>query len=271
MKKQITLLFTTILLATPLFASTQSIISPVAEKSPAIKGIVFFKKAEGLSYKEFLHQWRDLHAPMVHLFHFDGYVQNSKLPKQLTGMHSPFDGVLNVWFHNQGAKDKTYASPFWSIVARDEPALLKSSSLKSLSVDEYIILDGPLEAAHNYAKLIIATKKNASINISDFIKFWLSQHAFDVVSIMAGHEGLVRYTMSTVNGLSIQQKDYDSETSDEGRYAVIEELWFKKASLMKQALSSKEWHQQQLQSRQYLDDQDTMIVEEFIGIKPESY
>lgn len=270
MKKHITRTLLIVLSTMVFSAMADSITTPVAEKSDTNKGIVFFKKAKEISYAEFLHQWRDLHYPMVHLFDFDGYVQNSKLPEQPSDLVSPYDGVLTVWFDTVEAKQKTYSSPFWPVVAQHEPLLLQSESLVSLSVDEYVILDGPVERTNNYIKLIIGSKKKPSVTSEAFINYWLSQHAFDVVSLMAKNEGLVRYTISTVNGLSVQQKGYEGDTQ-EGNYTTVEELWFKDKAMLKSALESEAWKNQSVLQKPFIHAQDSLIAEEFIGIKPNSF
>lgn len=260
-----------IILSTIAFSSiAETITTPVVEKSETNKGIVFFKKAKGISYGEFLHQWRDLHYPMVHLFDFDGYVQNSKIPQQTDDLVSPYDGVLTVWFDTFEAKQKTYSSPFWPVVAQHEPLLLQSDSLVSLSVDEYVVLNGPIKKNHNYIKLIIGSKKKPSVTSEAFQNYWLSQHAFDVVSLMAKNEGLVRYTISTVNGLSVQQKSYEGD-AQEGNYSVVEELWFKDQTLLESALKSEAWRYQLERLKPLIIEQDSLIAEEFIGIKPRTF
>ncbi|EJL6751057.1 EthD domain-containing protein [Vibrio alginolyticus] len=269
MRKHVTILLSCLLSITAFPNLAESISSPVSEKSDTNKGIVFFKKAKDISYDEFLHQWRDIHYPMVHLFNFDGYVQNSKLPHQPDNMRSPYDGVLTVWFDSEDAKEKTYSSPFWPVVTKHEPLLLQSDSLLSLSVDEYIVLDGPIEQGGDYVKLIISSKKKASVSAEKLKSYWLSQHAFDVVSLMSKNEGLIRYTISLVNGLSVQQASY--EDAENSSYAVIEELWFKNRALLRSALKSEAWHKQSRQMKPFILEQDTLIAEEFIGISPSSF
>lgn len=270
MKKHVTRILLMVLSTMVFNTMADTINTPVVEKLDTNKGIVFFKKARGINYGEFLHQWRDLHYPMVHLFDFDGYVQNSKIPNQPDNLVSPYDGVLTVWFDTVEAKQKTYSSPFWSVVAQHEPLLLQPDSLVSLSVDEYVVLDGSIEKNNSYTKLIIGSKKNPSVTPETFKNYWLSQHAFDVVSIMTKNEGLVRYTISTVNGLSVQQKDYEGDTQ-EGNYSVVEELWFKDKALLEVALKSEAWRNQAKRLKPFVIAQDSFIAEEFIGIKPISF
>ncbi|HHF0522852.1 TPA: EthD domain-containing protein [Vibrio alginolyticus] len=244
-----------------------SMATPLVKKSASDKSLIFFKKADGISYDKFLHVWRNLHYPMAYLFDFDGYVQNSKLPVQPQNMASPYDGVVGVWFDTPEAKSSTYASPFWNVISRQEPMMLKQESMSVLNVDEYVVLNGPIEKGQLHSKLIIASEKKSQVSHDELKEYWLSQHAFDVIALMVENEGLVRYTISTVNGLNDQNNNADSE----GNYSVVEELWFKDMSMLKQALNSKEWFAQKQASGHYIERQDEIVSEEFIGILPSNY
>ncbi|WED23803.1 EthD domain-containing protein [Vibrio sp. JC009] len=244
-----------------------TVTTPLAKKSSSDKSLIFFKKADGISYERFLHVWRKLHYPMAYLFSFDGYVQNSKLPAQPKNMTSPYDGVVGVWFDTQEAKSSTYASPFWHIISRQEPMMLKQDSMRVLNVDEYVVLDGPIEKDQCYSKLIIASEKKPSVSHGALKDYWLSQHAFDVIALMVENEGLLRYTISIVDNLPEQINSADTE----GNYSVVEEFWFQDTSMLEQALASKEWQAQKQAGSSFVSRQDEIVSEEFIGLLPTNY
>ena len=82
-----------------------------------IKSVSLLVRKEGISHEEFVRHWRDIHAPLAHncpgisRYTLTIIKSSSTRTDGVGGLDVEVDGIAQLWFENQAARDQFAASP----------------------------------------------------------------------------------------------------------------------------------------------------------------
>jgi uncharacterized protein (TIGR02118 family) len=99
-------------------ASTQKEDAPKARRgAPMIKSASLLVRKEGITHEEFVRHWRNIHAPLAHdcpgisRYTLTIIKSSSTRTDGVGGLDVEVDGIAELWFENQAARDQFAASP----------------------------------------------------------------------------------------------------------------------------------------------------------------
>ncbi len=82
-----------------------------------IKSASLLVRKEGISHEEFVRHWRDIHAPLAHAcpgisrYTLTIIRSSSTRTDGVKGLEVEVDGIAELWFENQAARDQFAESP----------------------------------------------------------------------------------------------------------------------------------------------------------------
>ena len=106
-----------------------------------IKRMTLLVRKEELSFAQFRDYWHEHHARIVERMPMvAGYVQNPVIerPSNDTGdsLAFTFDGIVELWFRDEGAKIAAFNSPAAKLLPEDEPNFIRGITIFSIEEKE---------------------------------------------------------------------------------------------------------------------------------------
>jgi uncharacterized protein (TIGR02118 family) len=106
-----------------------------------IKRMTMLVRKNGIEFSEFRTYWWEHHARIVELMpHVECYIQNPVIEKlgfdAGFGPSFTFDGIVELWFADEGAKAAAFASPAAKLLPQDEPNFIRGITIFAIEEKE---------------------------------------------------------------------------------------------------------------------------------------
>ncbi|MFI4983009.1 MAG: EthD domain-containing protein [Nevskiales bacterium] len=111
-----------------------------------IKVMAFLKRRPGMSRQEFMHHWKDVHAPMGHgVPGVRRYLLHEPVEAlgraDIPDLDLEFDGIAECWFDDLDAMKRSHASPEAQAWFADGALFIGLS--RTLILDESVVIPNP--------------------------------------------------------------------------------------------------------------------------------
>ncbi|HTK34045.1 MAG TPA: EthD domain-containing protein [Caulobacteraceae bacterium] len=107
-----------------------------------IKIISLLRRKDGMTHEAFVRHWEHVHAPMLrNLPEVRRYVQShivTERPTPLGAIDGEIDGIVELWFDDLEAFERSWRSPANKAVVEDSHTFI--GAIKSFIVDEKTII-----------------------------------------------------------------------------------------------------------------------------------
>jgi uncharacterized protein (TIGR02118 family) len=97
-----------------------------------IKSMTLIVRKEGMSREDFERHWRDVHAPLAKSVpgisrYIQWHIQGGH-PRQEHGIGVQIDGIAEVWYDDQAALERAWASDEMQALAHDRALFIGQAS-----------------------------------------------------------------------------------------------------------------------------------------------
>jgi uncharacterized protein (TIGR02118 family) len=108
-----------------------------------IKSVSLLSRKEGLSHEDFVRHWAEIHAPLAYACpgisrYTQTVVKSWSIRKDVPGMDVTIDGIAELWFEDQSARDLFNASPATRRLS-DDGALFIGREIDFVTEEKVII------------------------------------------------------------------------------------------------------------------------------------
>jgi uncharacterized protein (TIGR02118 family) len=131
-----------------MFVTREQWVVPLPPKRPPLKTLSIIKRKPNLSREQFLHHWRDIHAPMARdVPKLRGFARSEIVEEQFRAdippfeLDGPFDGLTESWWDSREARAEMIASDKGKAWFADGAKFI--GAVQSILLSERVVIPPP--------------------------------------------------------------------------------------------------------------------------------